>query len=392
MAEARRVLVFNSGSSSLKFGLYAVRDEQARVLLDGEAEGIAKAGHLKVKDENGKEVISEPVNFEDAGAAVARIRALLAERGHGSPDAIGHRLVHGGPHLLQHKVLDDAVLRQLHQACSYAPLHLPAALAVVEQSRALFAGVPQVACLDTAFHAQLPDLARVLPLPHELEASGLRRYGFHGLSCESIVARLEPMPQRLIVAHLGSGASVTAVRDGHSADTSMGLTPAGGIVMATRSGDLDPGTLIWLGRERGLDYDGLETLVNRRSGMLGVSGLSGDMRELRQAAPADPRARLAIDMFCLSVAKQIAAHAAVLGGLDLLVFTGGIGEHDAQSRAEICSRLSWAGIALEEKVNQGGADLISPPGATCTVRVLVAQEDATIARHADRLLSETWKD
>lgn len=388
MADTRLVLVFNSGSSSLKFGLYAVHEGQAPVLLDGEAEGIAKAGHLKVKDENGKEIIAESVNLEDAGAAVARIRALLNEQGHGTPNAIGHRLVHGGPHLLKHTVLDSKVLEMLRQARAYAPLHLPAALAVVEQSRTLFPDVPQVACLDTAFHAQLPDLARVLPLPRELEAAGLRRYGFHGLSCESIVARLDPAPPRVIVAHLGSGASVTAIRDGRSADTSMGLTPAGGIVMATRSGDLDPGTLIWLGRERGLDYNALETMVNRRSGMLGVSGLSGDMRQLREAAANNPQARLAIDMFCLSAAKQIAAHAAVLGGLDLLIFTGGIGEHDAQSRADICARLAWAGITLDQPANQAGADFISPPGAACTVRVLVTQEDATIARHADRLLSE----
>lgn len=388
MADTRRVLVFNSGSSSLKFGLYAVRDGQAKALLDGEADGIGKTGHLKVKDQNSKEILSESASLENAGAAVTRIQALLNQHGHGVPDAIGHRLVHGGPHLLAHTILDAEVLTQLQQARAYAPLHLPAALAVVEQSRAVFASVAQVVCLDTAFHAQLPDLARVLPLPHELAASGMRRYGFHGLSCESVVARLDPLPPRLIVAHLGSGASITAIRDGRSADTSMGLTPAGGIVMATRSGDLDPGVLIWLGRERGLDYDALEAMINRRSGMLGVSGLSGDMRLLREASANNPQARLAIDMFCLSAAKQIAAHMAVLGGLDQLVFTGGIGEHDVQSRAEICAHLAWAGIRLDPQTNHSGDGEISQAGAACAVRVLVAEEDATIARHADQLLTD----
>ena len=386
--DAMRVLVFNTGSSSLKCGLYETHAGEAKPLLEAQAEGIGKPGRLLVTGANGEELLSESVEFADADAAVVHIKALLDKRLRMQPDAIGHRLVHGGPDLLRHALIDAPVLAQLRAATPFAPLHLPSALAVIDSALCLFPDLPQAACLDTAFHAGLPDETRVLPLPHELRTAGLHRYGFHGLSCESILARLNPVPARLIIAHLGSGASLTAVRAGKSVDTSMGMTPEGGVIMGTRSGDLDPGALIWLARNHKLKPDALEDLVMRRSGLLGISGVSGDMRKLRAAAPGNPDCALAIRMFSLSVAKYVAAQSTTLGGLDMLIFTGGIGEHDQQARADICTLLAWTGIRLDETRNQAGEERISANGAACEVRAMPTQEGAAIARHVWRLTRE----
>ena len=246
-------------------------------------------------------------------------------------------------------LIDAAVMQQLEAATAFAPLHVPPALALVRAAQARFFGSAQVACLDTAFHAGMPNVARTLPLPRELRALGIERYGFHGLSGESIVRQLgSDLPPRVVIAHLGHGASVTAVAQGASVDTSMGLTPTGGVIMSTRCGDIDPGVLAYVVREHGYNATQFETLIDQRSGMLGISGLSGDMRELHAAAASTvvsgANARLAITMFCVSVRKQIAAMAVVLGGVDLLVFTGGIGENDASTRAFICAGLEVLGI------------------------------------------------
>jgi len=325
----------------------------------------------------------------DQGEAVDRIAQLLADHGAPAPEAIGHRLVHGGPKLRAHCLIDDAVLKTLEGATAFAPLHIPAALAVIAAADRRLPGLPSVACFDTAFHAAMPPVARVLPIPRALEAEGVQRYGFHGLSCESIVRQLGPtLPARLIIAHLGAGASVTAVMDGVSIDTSMGLTPTGGVIMGTRSGDLDPGILLYLMREKGLDAAGLEDLLDRRSGMAGVSGLGGDMRRLIEAAQTNADARLAIQMFAYSAGKQIAAMIAALGGVDLVVFTGGIGENDAAGRAAICARLAWLGIRLDAARNAAAANPISTARSRCAVLVLPSREDEEIARHAWALLPE----
>jgi acetate kinase len=332
------VLALNSGSSSLKFGLYRVAPSSTEVLYSGE------------------------------GEAALHVKELLAERKLPAPAAIGHRVVHGGPRLRRHCLIDKAVLDELEAASVFAPLHAPAALSVIRCAQEQFAACPQVACLDTAFHARLPAVARTLPIPGDLRAHGIQRYGFHGLSCESIVRQLgDALPQRLVIAHLGNGASITAVKGGRSIDTSMGLTPTGGVIMGTRCGDLDPGVLVYLLRENQLDAAQLDELVNRRCGLLGISGLDGDMRRLHEAARANADARLAVEMFCYSVRKQVAAMAAALEGLDLLVLTGGIGEHDATVRAAICTGLSWL---------------------DCPVRVLPAEEELQIARHTWELAKE----
>ena len=324
--------------------------------------------------------------------AVASINELLAKPGVPTPDAIGHRIVHGGPALRQHCLLDALVIQQLEAAVAFAPLHMPAALSFIRFALAQFPGLPQVACFDTAFHAGLPDVARVLPIPQELRSAGIQRYGFHGLSCESIVHELlRDLPDRIVIAHLGNGASVTAVKNAKSIDTSMGLTPAGGVIMSTRSGDLDPGVLLYLLREKQFDAVKLADLVDHKSGLLAISGISGDLRHLHEAASQNADARLAIQMFCYSVGKQIAAMIAALDGIDLLVFTGGIGENDAMVRAGICVYLSWIGVNLDEVRNQSASQLINADSSRCIVRVIASQEDEQIARHTFALATEVTR-
>jgi acetate kinase len=369
--DALRVLVLNSGSSSLKFGLYRVAGSEPALLLGGAATSMGQGdGRFEAADGQGRPLACERARLADPGAAVDRIRRLLDASAVPTPQAIGFRIVHGGPRLRAHCRIDESVLEQLAQAAAFAPLHTPVSLAVVRAARALFPGLPGVACFDTSFHARMPERAACLPLPAALRDQGLRRYGFHGLSCESIVHQLAGrLPRRLLIAHLGSGASVTAVLDGVSIDTSMGLTPSGGLVMGTRCGDLDPGVLVHLMRERGFGAAELEELVDRQGGLAGISGLDGDLRSLHAAAAAQPAARLAIEVFCYRAAKELAGMAVALGGAELLVFTGGIGENDAAVRAAICGRLACIGVRTEG-------------GGGCGVMVLPSQEDAQIARHA----------
>ncbi len=369
-----RILALNSGSSSLKFGLYRVGPAEAEPLLCGAAESIgAPESNFHAEGADGRTLVRESLPLAGPREAMQRVFGLFEQRALPPPQAIGHRIVHGGPELREHCRIDAAVMTRLERALPFAPLHLPAELAIVRLAQAQFRDVPQAACFDTSFHARMPEVARVLPLPRAWRARGIERYGFHGLSCESIVRQLGGgIPERLVIAHLGSGASVTAVLHGRSIDTSMGMTPTGGLIMGTRSGDLDPGVLVYLAREGNLDAERLESLVDRESGLLGISGVSGDMQTLHAAATTD--AALAIDMFCYGAAKQIAAMSVVLGGAQLLVFTGGIGEHDPDVRARICGRLGSIGVRPD------GAD-----ASPCRVRVLPSEEDAEIARQANAL-------
>jgi acetate kinase len=382
------VLALNSGSSSLKFGLYRVGPARTEMLLSGEAESIGEInGKFHAQDSRGNALLCETVSIPSQREAITRIGRLLADAKMPAPAAIGHRIVHGGPTLRQHCLIDDSVLRHLEAAAAFAPLHTPSALAVIRFAQAHFPGLAQVACFDTAFHAELAEVARVLPIARELQSEGIRRYGFHGLSCESIVHQLaNDVPDRLIIAHLGNGASVTAVKGGKSIDTSMGLTPTGGVIMGTRSGDLDPGVLVYLMREKKLDAAMLEELVDHRSGLLGISGVAGDMRRLHEAASSNADARLAVRMFCYCVRKQLAAMMAALNGVDLIVFTGGIGENDGEVRAAICGGLSWIGVSLDEGRNRSADNPINDPASRCRVLVLASQEDEQIARHTRALV------
>jgi acetate kinase len=385
------MLALNSGSSSLKFGLYRVGPSRTEVLLSGEAQSIGdKKSKFDARTSRGNIVLSETLAIPSQREAIIRIARLLADSELPAPGAIGHRIVHGGPTLRQHCLIDASVLRQLEAAIAFAPLHAPSALSVIRFAQEHFPGLPQMACFDTAFHAELPEVARVIPIARELQGEGIERYGFHGLSCESILRQLaSDLPDRLIIAHLGNGASVTAVKGGKSIDTSMGLTPTGGVIMGTRSGDLDPGVLIYLMREKKFDAGMLEELVDHRSGLLGISGVGSDMRRLHEAAPSNARAHLAIQMFCYSVRKQVAAMIAALDGVDLVVFTGGIGENDGEARAAICSGLSWIGVSLDEARNRSATNPVNDAASRCLVQVLASQEDEQIARHSWALLAQS---
>lgn len=382
------ILSLNSGSSSLKFGLFLASGASAEPapLFSGAVEGIASPqARLWVRNAPGEVVREDRASFKDQPAALHAVAQIFGDPRFPPPKAVGHRIVHGGPNLLEHQAITPAVLKELEAASVFAPLHVPVELRLIRLAEEHFPAVPQFACFDTAFHRTLPESAARFALPERFWAAGVRRYGFHGLSCESILHTLgDRMPPRIIVAHLGSGSSITAIARGHSVDTSMGLTPTGGIVMATRTGDLDPGIFPHIMRTANLGADQLEHLLDRESGLLALSCFSADMRELRQAA-GNPRAQLAIEVFSRSARKVIGSFVAILGGFDLLVFTGGIGEHDAATRAQICDGLEPLGVALDPAANLESRPVISKPESPAQVRVIQTNEDAQIARHTARL-------
>ena len=419
--KAYAILVFNSGSSSLKFGLYRVQSSlfddfsepelvtetllgesveketfKLNTLLEGEVAFLADGcSQFNVKDATKKTELTEKIPIANHTAAALHIIRYFASFSTPKPSVVVHRIVHGGSNLRQHCLLNDKVIRQLKASIAFAPLHNQIALDIIQLTRKTFPQLPQVSCFDTVFHNGMPEVARVLPIAKELQSLGIQRYGFHGLSCESIVAQLENLPnllpEKLIIAHLGNGSSVTAVKNGRSIDTSMGLTPSGGVMMGTRSGDIDPGVLIFLMREKNYDVAAIEALINHQSGLLGVSGLSGDMRVLHKSVQSNADAKLAIELFCDSIAKQIAAMACALNGVDALVFTGGIGENDALIRAEICTKLTLLGLNInteknQQLTNENNVNSISDATSHCSVLVVTSNENAQIARHAFNLL------
>lgn len=382
---ARPILVINSGSSSLKFGIYIEKNRgEEEPLIRGIADGIGRSvGQLELKDDQGRVLQSKDKRFRTQVEAFDQVRQSLAEQGHIKPAAIAHRVVHGGPRLTKHQLITTDVIRELRECVHFAPLHIPASLEIIEKAASCYACVPEFACFDTAFHTTMPEVAARFPLPSDLWDEGIRRYGFHGLSYESAVYQLgRELASRTVIAHLGNGSSVVAIRDGRSVDTSMGLTPTGGIPMATRTGDLDPGVLLYLQRARKMDTDSLERLLNRESGLTAFSGGMSDMRDLEAAADkGNQPAKLGIAAFCMAIRKTVGAYAAVLGGLDMLVFTGGIGEHSARIRSNVCEGLSFLGVSLDKARNAAHERSISSPDSGVTVRVVAADEDRQIARH-----------
>jgi len=349
------ILTLNAGSSSLKYALFA----------EGERVASATVGNLGTE-------------AKDHQAALTT--ALSAIRGHGDLGAVGHRIVHGGQRFVAPVRIDDDVLTELRGLAAMDPDHLPAAIALIEAMRAHAPSVPQIACFDTAFHAGMPRVSQLLAIPRRYQAEGVRRYGFHGLSYQSLVATLGDAARgRVVMAHLGSGASLCAARDGKSVDTTMGFTPTGGIPMATRTGDLDPGVLLYLMRSGVASAADLDQLVNKRSGLLGVSGTSDDMQELLSRAATDPAAADAVALFCHGVRKAIGAMAATLDGVDTLVFAGGIGENAPTVRQRICQGLTHLGIVLDSPRNEAGKGVISTEASACTVRVVRTDEEAVIA-------------
>jgi acetate kinase len=352
----------------------------------------APNGRLKIEDPGGTTLLTSAVESEKPSAALEAMFTWLAEHGFlAQLGAAGHRLVHGGPRYQDPQRITPEFLSQIGQLIPLDPDHLPAAIRGIQFIAEKFPELPQVACFDTDFHNSLPKVARMYALPRDLYDQGILRYGFHGLSYEYIMGELRAYEGKLadgrvIIAHLGSGASMVAVKDGKSIDTSMGFTPLEGLVMATRSGDVDPGALLYLLEQKKISAKELDTILNKKSGLLGVSAKSGDMRALLDEMQKDVRAREALDVFCYRAKKYIGAYAAVLGGLDLLVFAGGIGERAPFVRKRICDGLDFLGIRLEASRNEANAPLISAPEGRVKALVIKTNEDLMIVRHVRSVL------
>jgi len=377
--------------------MYEAGDGARTRLFEGAVDGIGTdLGKFWIKGEDGDKLIDQTPALPNRSVAFKLVADVLHSGEFPQPVAIGHRTVCGGPNIRENQRITPQLIDDIESYAALAPLHTPIAVYIMREALKLFPGTPNFAILDTYFHRTLPEVATRLPIPSEYAAMGVRRYGYHGISYESIVYQLQPnVPQKLIVAHLGNGASISAILNGRCLDTSMGLTPTGGIISGSRTGDIDPGVLIFILKQIAQTTpstdeaaEKLETVVSKKSGLLGVSELSNDMRDLREAiAAGNANARLAVDKFCWTIARWIGSYVAELGGLDMLVFTGGIGENDIDSRAEICAGLGALGIELApQRNNVRGAAVISAPNSKVTVRVIPPLEDLMIVNHVVRLM------
>jgi acetate kinase len=392
------ILVINSGSSSIKFSLFEAGGDETRSLFEGEVTGIggAKAA-FKFRDAGGRDLSGgrNEVKALTAVEAIGLVVEAVCEESLPKVDAVGYRVVHPGAKLDRHQRITAEVLKDLEEAVVFAPLHDPAVIEVIKDMMVKFPDVAHYACFDTVFHQTMPDAATTYPIPIEYRKRGVRRYGFHGLSCESIVRRLRaetvvPFPKRMAIAHLGSGCSVTAVVDGCSIDTTMGLTPTGGVVMGTRPGDLDPGLVLYLLRQTtGNQVGALEKMLNHDAGMVALSGMPNDMKAVREAAEkGDARAKLAAEIFTRSVKKALGGFIALMGGIDAVVFAGGIGEHDGRSRAEIVAGMESLGISIKPELNEVRGDAVrgvSASDSLAAVIVVPTKEDWMIAMHVREL-------
>lgn len=394
----KAVLALNAGSSSLKFALFRIDPTDTPTspshrIASGEVEGIGTHPHFCARDADGKVLVDESWDAHEAGTPdahhgpMATLMEWVGEHlGHVELMGVGHRVVHGGPDFIRPVRITPDVLAALTALTPFAPLHQPGSLAPARALMAQRPDLPQVACFDTGFHHTMPAVAQTQALPREYAARGVRRYGFHGLSYEYIASALHDCAPRLsegrtIVAHIGSGGSLCAMRGGRSVDTTMGFSVLDGLVMGTRCGHLDPGVILYMLREEGLGAAEIENILYHRSGLLGVSGVSSDMRDLHARAAISPEVTQALDLFTYRFAQEAGAMMAALQGLDGLVFTAGIGENDAIIRAAICARLEWAGIRLDAQANAAHRDIISTPDSAVEVRVIPTDEETTIRRH-----------
>ena len=377
-------LILNAGSSSLKFSIYIDGDEIPEVSGLIDRIGAGAPAEIKLKDAAGA-----PLSAGDVGTVADHgeaLRVAIRAMGVHYPDrtikAVGHRVVHGGPDFAAPVMIDDAVQAALEALVPLAPLHQPHCLAGIRAARAAFPGATQIACFDTAFHRTMPRVNEIYAIPHEFYDQGIRRYGFHGLSYDYIASALREadpalVAGRVVVAHLGNGASLCAMQDGKSVMTSMGFSALDGLVMGTRCGKIDPGVLLYL-LDQGMDSKALSDMLYRQSGLLGLSGISNDMRTL--LASDDPRAVEAVACFVASLQRGIAEMAAAMGGIDGIIFTAGIGENAAAIRAQVCDGLGWMGVTLDAGANEGGGETISPPGSSVQVKVIPTREDLVILR------------
>jgi len=392
----RRVLTMNRGSSTLKSALYEGGNREELLLSIIVDESGVSGRHLRIQEPSGTTLLNSLVDSEQPNAALETTFAWLGERGFLSElGAAGHRLVHGGSQYSQPEKITPQFLLDVEQLVPLDPDHLQAAIRGIKFIAEKFPELPQVACFDTAFHRSIPKIARMYALPRAFSDQGIVRYGFHGLSYEYIMSELKTLEGelsngRVIIAHLGSGASIVAVKEGKSVDTSMGFTPLEGLVMSARSGDVDPGALLYLLEQKKISAKELDTILNKKSGLLGVSASSGDMRLLLEGMEQDVHAEEAVNLFCYRVKKYIGAYAAVLGGLDLLVFAGGIGEHAPLVRERICDGLDFLGVRLDGSNNEANEALISASQSRVTVRVINTNEDLMIVRHVRSVLG--WAD
>jgi acetate kinase len=406
------ILVINSGSSSIKFSIFRSAEASAsgakfswpQALFTGEISGMGGAAlGFTFRDAAGRELTEAVAKGKAASNKdpMTLLEDAVCKPGMPPIDAVGYRVVHPGALLHRHQRITAEVLQDLQQAVVFAPLHDPQAITLIRDMMGRFPQARHYACFDSIFHQTMPAAASTYPIPREYRERGVRRYGFHGLSCEGVVGDMRAacetaqteIPRRMVIAHLGSGCSVTALIDGRSVDNTMGLTPTGGVVMGTRPGDLDPGLVLYLLRQAQGDRDAamnaVENTLNHHAGMVALSGLPNDMRAVRKAAAAgNADATLALEIFTRSVRKAIGAFAWLLGGLDALVFTGGIGEHDVQSRAEILGGLETSGVVLDPAADEAGGDAlrrVSSAHSQVAIWVVTAQEDRTIAVHVDQM-------
>ncbi len=382
-----RVLTINSGSSSIKFSVYDLEGREEREVW-GRLERIGlPSGFFEARGPGGEVIVDEKTAFAGHEEALKKLLQWLKKAAR--PDAVGHRIVHGGPEFKKIRLIDESLINMLKGLVAFAPEHLPHQIKAVEACRAAYPELPQAACFDNAFHSTMPDTARIYPLPANFRQEGILRYGFHGLSYEYIAGDLKTLGRdgRAVIAHLGNGASMCAIRDGRSVDTTMGFTPAGGLMMSSRSGDLDPGVIIYLLKEKKLTADEVNGLVNHGSGLLGVSGTSPDMEDLLSREKTDPKAGEAVGLFCYQAKKYLGSLAAALGGIDTLVFTAGIGENSPIVRERICSGLGFLGIELSPERNVKNEPVISTEGSRVKVMVIKTNEELMMARHVKKAVS-----
>ncbi len=393
--EQRTILTINRGSGTLKAGLYQASDPPALVVSMKVDRAGTRAARIKITDAHEKALLDSAVEDSAANSDLNAILKWLSANGYASRLAgIGHRLVHGGPRYTESQRITPEVIAELEKIAPLDPDHTPQAIQNIRFFADRLPQTPQIGCFDTAFHTCLPKVARMYALPRKLYEEGIRRYGFHGLSCEYILQQLRETDaalasRRLIIAHLGNGASMTAVSNGQSVDTSMGFTPLEGLVMGTRSGDVDPAAIVYLQERDRMTPRDIDALLNKQSGLLGLSGTSSDMRDLLEKEARDAHAAEAVALFCYRAKKYVGAYAAALGGLDALIFAGGIGENAPQVRERICAGLEFLGVEIDPSLNRSNAPVISKDRSRARIKVIKTDEDSMIARHVLAVIGST---